>query len=61
MKRLCRDTQNKLICGVCSGVAEYFNIDPTLIRIVWAVLILCAGFGILPYIICAIIMPDKFN
>lgn len=48
-----------MICGVCSGWANYFGIDPTIVRLIWAVLILCAGTGLLAYIICAIVMPDE--
>lgn len=57
-KRLYRDTSNKMICGVCSGIANYFNIDPTLIRLGWVVLTLAGGSGILAYIIAAIVIPE---
>ncbi|MCD7730129.1 MAG: PspC domain-containing protein [Oscillospiraceae bacterium] len=57
MKKLTKSRNNKMLSGVCAGIAEYFNIDPTLVRLVWAVLICCAGTGILAYIICAIIIP----
>lgn len=57
MKRLYKSTANKMICGVCGGIAEYFNIDPSLVRLA-AVLIACfAGSGILAYIVMAIILP----
>ena len=58
-KKLYRSKTDKKICGVCGGIAEYFNIDPTLVRIGWTLLAVCAGSGILAYIICAIIMPEK--
>ena len=58
-KKLYRTRNDKKICGVCGGIAEYFNIDPTLIRIGWTLLAICAGSGVLAYIICAIIMPEK--
>lgn len=58
-KRLYKIEQGKMIEGVCGGIAEYFNIDPTIIRVVWALLAVCGGCGILAYIICAIIMPKK--
>lgn len=58
MKKLTK-SNNKMICGVCSGWANYFGIDPTIVRLIWAVLILCAGTGLLAYIICAIVMPDE--
>jgi len=47
-----------MICGVCAGVAKYFKLDPTIIRLVWA-LFCCTGSGILAYIIAALIMPVK--
>ena len=56
-KRLYR-SRNRMICGVCGGVAEYFNIDPTLIRL-GMVLVACTGTGILAYFIAAIIIPDQ--
>ena len=58
-QKLYRTRNDKKICGVCGGIAEYFNIDPTLIRIGWTLLAVCAGSGVLAYIICAIIMPEK--
>lgn len=48
---------NKMICGVCGGIAEYINIDPTIVRLLWAISIFAGGFGVLLYIIAAIIMP----
>lgn len=56
-KRLTRDMGNKMLGGVCSGVANYFGIDPTLVRIIWAILALGYGAGILAYIICWVIIP----
>ena len=58
-KRLYRNTNDKKLCGVCSGIADYFAIDPTLVRLGWVALILFAGCGILAYIIAAIIIPEK--
>ena len=58
-KKLYRTRNDKKICGVCGGIAEYFNIDPTLVRIGWTLLAIFAGSGVLAYIICAIIMPEK--
>ena len=58
MKKLYRSTSNRMIAGVCAGVAEYLNIDPTVIRVIWAI----AAFGtlgILAYIACALIIPEK--
>lgn len=56
MKRLVK-SQDRKIFGVCGGVAEYFGIDPTVIRVVWAILAL-SGVGILAYLAAAIIIPD---
>ncbi len=56
-KRLYRSNNNKMICGVCGGVAEYINIDPTIVRLLWVAISLAAGVGILAYIAAAIIMP----
>lgn len=57
MKKLFKSNTNKKICGVCGGIAEYFNIDPTIIRLVWAILAIWFGAGILIYIIAALVMP----
>ena len=56
-KRLYRSSVNYMLAGVCGGIGEYFNIDPTLIRLAF-VLFGCTGGGILAYIIAAIIIPD---
>ena len=60
-KRLYKSKINKMLCGVCGGIAEYFNLDPTLIRLVWAVFCALGGSGIIAYIIAAIIIPDNMN
>ena len=52
-KRLYKSRNNKMICGVCAGIADYFNIDPSIVRVLWAVLALAAGTGVLAYIACA--------
>ena len=58
MKKLYRSKSNRMIAGVCAGVAEYLNIDPTVIRVLWV--IACFGtLGILAYIACALIIPEK--
>lgn len=59
-KKLTRST-NKILCGVCGGFAEYFEIDPTLVRVAYTALsIFSAGFpGLLLYIIMVILMPEK--
>jgi len=56
-KKLYKSSKNKMIDGVCAGVAEYFNIDPTLVRIGLVLFSAMGGAGVLAYIIMAIIMP----
>lgn len=56
-KRLYKSSRNKKICGVCGGIAEYLNIDPTVIRLIAAIIGLAWGSGILLYIIMAFVMP----
>ena len=57
-KKLYRSRNSRYLCGVCGGIGEYFNIDPTLIRLAF-VLFRCTGGGVLAYIITAIIIPDE--
>ena len=57
-KRLSR-SDDKMIGGVCAGLAEYLDIDPTIVRIVWVLMVLFAGFGILLYVILWLIMPKQ--
>lgn len=57
MKRLRKSYDRKLL-GVCGGIAEYFNIDPTIVRLIWVFLVLCIGTGVLAYLIAAIVMPE---
>ncbi|MGO5054053.1 PspC domain-containing protein [Lachnospiraceae bacterium LCP25S3_G4] len=57
-KRLYRSKDSRMICGVCGGIAEYFNVDPTLIRL-GLVLLACTGTGILAYFIAAVIIPNQ--
>ncbi len=59
MKRIYKDRANKKICGVCAGVAEYLDVDPTLVRVIWGVVGLASGVGILAYLVCAFVFPDK--
>ncbi len=59
-KKLYRSTENKMFSGVCGGIANYFNFDPTILRILWVVLSFFLGFfigGMLIYIIVAMIIP----
>lgn len=57
-KKLYR-SENKMIAGVCAGIAEYFDIDPTLVRLGWVILSLIGFSGVLAYIIAAIIIPKE--
>ncbi len=57
-KRLTR-SNNKMIGGVCAGLAEYLDLDPTIVRIVGVLMVLCAGFGILLYLILWLVMPKQ--
>lgn len=56
-KRLYKSNVNKMIEGVCGGIAEFFDIDPTLVRLGWVVFCAMGGSGIIAYIIAAIIIP----
>ncbi|MDK2966342.1 PspC domain-containing protein [Lacrimispora sp.] len=57
-KKLYRSDTDKMLCGVCGGIAEYFDVDPTIIRLLWAILA-CTGSGVLAYIIAAVIIPRR--
>jgi phage shock protein C len=59
MKRLYRSRTNKIIAGVCGGIAEYTNIDPTVVRLLWLLVSLIWGAGIVAYIIALIIIPEE--
>ena len=58
-KKLYKSSEDKKLCGVCAGIAEYFELDSTLIRLAWVVFTLLGGSGIIAYIIAAIVMPKK--
>jgi len=58
-KKLYRSRTDKKLSGVCGGLAEYLNVDPTVIRLIWVLVTLCAGAGLVAYIACALIMPEK--
>jgi phage shock protein C len=58
-QRLVRPRQNRKIAGVCAGLAEYLDLDTTLIRIVWAVCVVCGGVGLLAYFAAWIIIPEE--
>lgn len=58
-KKIYKVEKDRKICGVCGGLAEYFNIDPVIIRVIWGILALAYGTGILAYIVCAFVFPNK--
>lgn len=59
-KKLYKIDEGKKLDGVCGGIAEYADIDVTLVRLIWALVTLCTvGTGLLAYLICAIIIPRK--
>ena len=57
--RLYRSRDDRMIAGVAGGVAEYFQLDPSLVRIVWVLLALAGGFGVLLYIVMVIVVPEE--
>lgn len=60
MKTLYRSRTNKKIAGICGGIGEYFNIDPTIVRVVFFILLLPGGLpGLLPYLVLWIIIPVR--
>ena len=58
-KRLYKSNKNKMIDGVCGGIAEYFGIDPTLVRLAWVLFCDMGGIGFVAYILAAIIIPPN--
>ena len=58
-KRLYRSRTDKKLAGVCGGLGEYLNMDPTIIRLIWVLISLAAGSGLIAYLICALIIPEK--
>ena len=57
-KKLYRSRNNRMISGVCGGIAEYINLDPTIIRLLWVLFCFAGGTGVIAYIIAAIIIPE---
>ena len=60
-KKLYKSEKDKKICGVCAGIAKYFSLDATIVRLALVAFCLLGGSGILAYIICAIVMPNTPN
>lgn len=61
IKKLYRSRENRKLAGVCAGIAEFFNVDPTLVRVIWLIMTLVSGVvpGVVAYIICIGIIPSK--
>lgn len=61
-KKLTRSKTNRTVCGVCGGIGEYLNIDPTLVRLIWLVCSVASlGTGLIVYIVAALIIPEDNN
>lgn len=58
-KRLYKSTKDKKICGVCGGLAEYFEVDPTCIRLAWALAVCVGRVGLLAYFVAALVLPKE--
>ena len=58
-KKLYRSVTDRKLAGVCGGVAKYLNMDPTVIRVLWAILSMFAFIGVLAYVVCAFIIPEE--
>lgn len=61
MKKLYKSDVDRKLCGVCGGIAEYLGIDSTIVRLIWVVLVVFFGTGILAYIIAELVIPDYPN
>jgi phage shock protein C len=58
-KRLCKVKKGKKICGVCNGIAQHLNTDPTYIRLLWVLFVCLFGTGVVAYFLFAFILPDE--
>jgi phage shock protein C len=58
-RKLRRSKDNRMVAGVAAGVAEYFDLDPTVVRLVWVLMVIFAGFGVLLYLIMWIVVPEE--
>lgn len=58
-RKLYKIEQGRKVDGVCGGIAEFLDIDPTIVRLIWIIFAVCAGGGIIAYFIAALIMPRK--
>ena len=60
-KRLYRMKEGRMVCGVCAGIAKYYNLDPTVVRVVWAVASCFYVAGVIAYVAAALIIPEEPN
>ena len=60
-KKLYRSATDKKICGVCGGLAKYIGMDSSILRVIWALITLLYGAGLVLYIICALVIPAENN
>ena len=60
-KRLTKSSKDKKIFGVCGGIANYVDCDPTIIRLIWAGSVICFGVGVLAYCVAALVLPSDEN
>lgn len=60
-KKLYKSSRDKKICGVCGGIAEYYNMDSTIVRLIAVLITVAFGSGILAYIILALVMPNDYE
>ncbi|WP_290910228.1 PspC domain-containing protein [Eubacterium sp.] len=58
-KKLYKSTTDRKLCGVCAGIANYLNVDPTVVRLLWALITFLGGAGMIAYIVCALVIPDE--
>ena len=58
-EKLYKSDTNRLLDGVCGGIAEYLELDPTLVRVAWILFCAAGGSSVLAYIIAALVMPDR--
>ena len=58
-KKLYRSNSSKLVAGVCGGIGEYLNVDPTLVRLIWVLFCCLGGSGFLAYLVAAVLIPEE--
>ncbi len=58
-KKLYKSQDDRMISGICAGIAEYFEVDPTLVRVIWMVFSFAGGAGVLAYIVAHFIVPER--